>query len=216
MDLHRQPGSKEEEEEEEEEDVYILLTLTLWHTLSHCVTHHVLVEGGLSLAACQREDWGRRQRAQMPQRQRWTSTTQLERAYTHTHTHRVRLCGKVKRHSECRSVCFLTIQSESVVRQLIHLPNWGRAQLWNTTNSNKLQLHMNTNTEEIEVQSKHNNTNCLFYQLSRHFYIITSFQFSVSSPRTCGPRCSEQTDPSCCLKDKVIIIKTVHRQQTCR
>lgn len=77
-------------------------------------TDHVLVEGSVSLAARQREDGGRGQRAEVPQRQRRTSTTQLQNKNSHDQrsvTRSQRLLGFL-----------FTIQSESVVTQLIHFP----------------------------------------------------------------------------------------------
>lgn len=77
-------------------------------------TDHVLVEGSISLAACQREDGGRGQRAEMPQRQRRTSTTQLQKKNNEDQ-------WSVTRWERFLRLSF-TIQSESVVTQLIHFP----------------------------------------------------------------------------------------------
>ena len=52
------------------------------------VSHHVLVEGRLPLAAAQREGGGGGQRAEVPQRQRRTPATQLQR-----HKHRNVTCA---------------------------------------------------------------------------------------------------------------------------
>lgn len=48
---------------------------TLWAIKQR---YHVLVEGGLSLTAPQREDGGWRQGPEVPQRQGWTAATQLQ------------------------------------------------------------------------------------------------------------------------------------------
>lgn len=81
--------------------------------------HHVLVEGGLALAARQREDGGGRQGAEVPQRQGRAAAAQLQPQH--------RLATVSTRVGPTRHGS--TIQSESVARQLIHFPYWGRAQL---------------------------------------------------------------------------------------
>lgn len=96
-------------------------------------SHHVLDEGSLSLAATQREDGGGRQRAEVPQWHRRTPTTQLKEQIwlllvctVTAEDLRLTCCDTSQKVDQA---CFLTIQSESVVRQLIHLPYCGLARL---------------------------------------------------------------------------------------
>lgn len=73
--------------------------------------YHVLVEGGLALAAPQGEDGGGRERAEVPQGQGRPAAAQLQ----------AQLAVSVGRRQQA-SAAALTIQSESVAKQLIHFP----------------------------------------------------------------------------------------------
>lgn len=77
-------------------------------------SHHVLVEGGLSLAACQREDGGGRQGTEVPQGQGRTAAAQLQPQHGVSFSVSISPAPQQQRAS--------TIQSESVAKQLIHFP----------------------------------------------------------------------------------------------